>query len=119
MLPYLFNAAALTLIVFVIWWFWLSQPKSQKSSSNKVKIFVQDGVYQPARIELQADKPITLEFIRKDSSPCSEYVIFDSLNVNEKLGLTKPQVLSLGSLKKGEYHFGCQMKMYVGVLIVK
>lgn len=119
MLPYLFNTLSLALIVFVAWWFWLGQPKSEKSSSNEVKIFVQNGVYQPSRIELQADRPIKLEFIRKDSSPCSEYVIFDSLDVNEKLGLGKSHIVSLGPLKKGKYSFGCQLKMYVGLLVVK
>lgn len=119
MLPYLFNAAALTLIAFVIWWFWLSQPKSQISTSNKVQILVQDGVYQPARIELKKNKPIVLEFVRKDSSPCSEYVIFDSIDVSEKLSAGKSKFINLGSLTPGEYSFGCQMKMYTGVLIVK
>lgn len=119
MLPYLFNAVALALIFFVVWWFWLSKSKSQKSTSNKVKILVQDGVYQPARIELQANKPIMLEFVRKDSSPCSEYVIFDSIEVSEKLALGKSQAINLGSLTPGEYSFGCQMKMYTGLLIVK
>lgn len=119
MLPYLFNAVALALIFFVVWWFWLSKPKSQKSTSNQVKILVQDGVYQPARIELQANRPIMLEFVRKDSSPCSEYVIFDSIDVSQKLALGQSQPINLGSLTPGEYSFGCQMKMYTGVLIVK
>ena len=110
----IFNVVSLFLIGLIIWWFWLSKPKLKKVTEDIIKIIVKDGVYQPARIETSDTHPITLEFLRKDSSPCSEYVDFDTLDIHVKLPLDKPHVVELGQLAKGTYSFNCQMKMYVG-----
>ncbi len=118
MMPYLFNIISVLLIIFIVWWFWLSKSKIKKVDADLIKITVKDGVYQPARIEVVANKPITLEIIREDGSPCSEFLIFDTLEVHEKLPLRKPHIINLGKLPSGTYSFGCQMKMYVGELIV-
>lgn len=118
MMPILFNAIALLLIAFIVWWFWFSKPKLSKSLLNVVKIKVEDGVYEPSRVEVSSSKPITLEFLRYDISPCSEYVHFDSLGIQHQLPINKKYEIKLGKLNKGVYSFNCQMKMYVGELVV-
>jgi plastocyanin domain-containing protein len=75
-------------------------------------------VYQPSRIEVVADKAITLKIVREDVTPYSEFLIFDTLKIHEKLPLKKQHIINLGLLTRGTYSFGCQMKMYVGELIV-
>ena len=112
------NLIGLVLIICIVWWFWLSKTKATYFDGKIIKIVIDDGVYMPARIEVGARQPITLEFLRKDSSACSEYVVFDKLDVHERLPLNRPYKIELGSLAAGSYYFSCQMNMYVGELIV-
>lgn len=103
----------------IIWWFWLSKPKAVRVNKETVQITVKDGVYVPSRIEVDAKVPLTLEFMRKDTSGCSEYVIFSSLGIHEKLPLNKSHQIYLPVLEPGVYTFNCQMNMYHGELVVK
>lgn len=113
------NVLGLALVALIIWWFWLSKPKAIKSDDKVIHIDVKDGVYHPARIEVKANTPISLEFLRIDASGCAEYVLFETLGVHEKLPLNKPHIINLGKLKPGNYPCSCQMKMYQGELIVR
>ncbi|MDH5370781.1 MAG: cupredoxin domain-containing protein, partial [Gammaproteobacteria bacterium] len=72
----------------------------------------------PARIEVKLGEPLKLTFLRKDPSPCAEKVIFDELGLSLDLPVDKKVSVSLKPEKAGEYSFTCQMKMYVGALIV-
>ena len=115
----LFNLIGILLIAFVIWWFWLSKPKLVQAKQDIVPIVVKDGVYSPARIEASSTKPITLEFLRQDSTSCSEYLMMEQLDIYEQLPLNKKHRIALGQLAPGTYSFTCQMKMYAGELIIK
>ena len=59
------NIIAVSLFIFIIWWFWLSSPKTYKSgteqSSNQViDVIVENGVYTPSRIEVSQGQVLTL-----------------------------------------------------------
>ena len=96
----------------------IAKPKIKEISQNKVKIIVQNGVYSPAMIKTQANQKIELVFIRKDDTPCSEYVIFEKLNISKKLPVNQPLSIMIMPTKPGKYEFTCQMGMYRGMLIV-
>ena len=113
----LFNGIAIILIVLIIWWFWLYKEKITSVNKKLVRIEVKDGVYSPSSIKT-SNSELILEFIRKDASPCSEFVIFEGLDVHEQLPLNKPKRITLQNLKSGKYRFACQMNMYQGVLLV-
>lgn len=113
------NSIGILLIALIIYWFWLTKPKILKASKNIVNVIVNDGVYTPARIEVEAGKPVTLNFLRKDPSPCAEKVIFSDLNISKELPINKEKAIELKIEKPGEYEFTCQMQMYRGTLIVK
>lgn len=115
---FIINFIGILLIVFIVWWFWFSHQKSVRINQAIISIEVKDGVYIPARIEVPADQEITLAFLRKDPSSCSEYVVFDQLNVSAQLPLNKIHNISLGKLSPGIYPFTCQMHMYRGELVV-
>ena len=115
----LINILGLVVIALIVYWFWLAKPQSQRAENNLVDIIVDDGVYTPAHIEIDAGKPVTLVFLRKDSSPCSEKVIFSDLNISEDLPINKKKRLAIKIDQPGEYEFSCQMQMYRGSLIVK
>ena len=113
------NIAGLLLIGLIIWWFWFSKPRLYSAKKKDlIEILVKDGVYQPAYIQIERHRPVTLRFTRVDASPCAEMVVFNTLNVNQPLPLNQPIDVKLTLEKPGEYEFTCQMGMYRGKLIV-
>ena len=119
MLTILVNLIGLSLIVFIIWWFWFSEGSALVVDKPIIQVLIKDGVYQPARIKVKDNQPIILEFIRKDSAGCSEQVVFEQLDIHKSIPMDKPCKIELGLLSKGRYSFACPMKMYVGELIVE
>lgn len=117
---WLINLAGLILIGLIFWWFWFSRPKARRASgTGPIEIFVDNGVYTPARIEVPAGQPVTLRFVRKDPSPCAEKVLFDSLGVSADLTVGKHLDITVIPPKSGKYEFTCQMGMYRGTLVAR
>lgn len=112
------NLIGVVLIVFIVWWFWIKKPQSLKASSSEINIKVDNGVYTPSSIEIKKGQTIKLIFLRKDPSPCAEKVLFDDLGISLDLPINKPVELTIKPDLPGKYPFTCQMKMYVGNLIV-
>ncbi len=113
------NLAGLLSIVLIVYWFWLSRPRSKKvTTGTAIEILVENGVYTPARITVGVGHPVTLRFIRKDVSPCAEQVIFHGLGKSETLEVGRPNEITLQVAQAGEYRFTCQMQMYQGTLVV-
>ncbi len=112
-----FNSVSALLIVFIIAWFWLIKGKSTQVQTNEITIKVKDGVYSPSKITTSQTK-LALNFIREDAAPCSEYVLFDQLDIHEQLPLNQSHKIILNNLKPGHYRFACQMGMYQGELLV-
>ncbi len=120
MSAFLINIAGIILIVFIVWWFWLSKKGAGTAvQGNSIDIIVDGGVYDPGEIHTKVGKPTTLRFIRKDSSPCAEKVIFSDLGISADLPIGKPYELTITPKKAGEFDFTCQMAMYRGKLIVE
>ena len=115
----LVNVAGLVLAGLIVWWFWLSKPKTQRVASGVIDVIVEGGVYTPARIEVAAGQPVTLRFLRKDPSPCAEKVLFDDLGIAADLPIGLPVELTITPKEAGEHAFTCQMQMYRGTLVVK
>tara|TARA_R110000744_G_scaffold24704_1_gene61735 strand:- start:512 stop:877 length:366 start_codon:yes stop_codon:yes gene_type:complete len=117
------NLIGLGLIVLIVWWFWLYQAQSTQVSdeqdNSEITVVVEDGIYQPAHISLLENKALKINFVRKDASPCAATVLFPELEISADLPLNKTFAVQLPPLKKGEYAFHCQMKMYSGTLVVK
>lgn len=112
------NIAGLLLIALIVWWFWLYKPKATQLKNNNLMVVVENGIYTPARIKLPANENITLEFLRKDASPCAEMLLIPDLQINEILPLNKPSKIVLPAMTSGKYDFHCQMQMYRGQIIV-
>jgi plastocyanin domain-containing protein len=113
------NLLSFVLIGLIIWWFWLYKPGTAAVTKGTVPIIVENGVYSPAQVRVQAGESIILSFVRKDGSPCSAIVQFDDLGLSEELPLNKAREIKFDSLKPGKYPFSCQMQMYRGELIVE
>ncbi len=115
----LINVLGLGLIAVIAWWFWVYQPRTTELGKDDLLIVVENGIYQPARIKLPADQSVSLVFLRKDASPCSEMLLIPDLQVSETLPFNKTKRVDLPPMKKGEYAFHCQMQMYRGQLTVE
>lgn len=116
----LVNLIGVLLIVFIIWWFWLYKKHSEATvEGSSIDIIVDSGIYEPSVIHAKQGLEITLRFIRKDSNPCSEKVLFNDLDISADLPVGKPYNLTFTPDKKGEFEFTCQMAMYRGKLIVE
>ncbi len=113
------NIVGIALIALIVWWFWLYKPEEVELQGDSMEIKVENGIYSPAFIRLKAGEAVSLTFIRKDASPCSETVVFPEIEISETLPLNKPKQVNLPPLAAGEYEFHCQMKMYQGKLKVE
>ncbi len=114
------NIVGLILIAFIVWWFWLYKPVEKiADNSSEISIIVNNGVYQPARIKVDAGKAITINFLRKDDSPCAATVLFPDFGISEELPFDASKTVTLEPMVAGEYPFYCKMQMYKGVLVVK
>jgi plastocyanin domain-containing protein len=114
------NLIGLVLIGLIVWWFWLYKPaKAVDASVEDITVVVNDGIYQPSRIKIAAGKKTTLQFFRKDGSPCAATVLFPALEISEELPLETNKPVEIPPMLPGEYLFHCPMKMYTGTLIVE
>ncbi len=110
------------LIVFVAWYFWFSKKKGETigltGGVQQASVVVKGG-YTPDVIVVKAGKPVRLVFERRESSPCSERVIFKDFDVSKLLPEGEKVPIEFTPDKPGEYEFGCQMGMFKGRLIVE
>ena len=113
------NVLGVLLIVLIVWWFWMYKPKAVMADKQAVTVIVDGGSYTPSRIQLEVGEITTLQFIRKDPSPCAATVVFSDLDISEELPLNKIKTINVPALSVGRYSFTCQMKMYRGELIVE
>ena len=112
------NILGICFIILIVYWFWLSQSKAKKAV-DKIVVTVANGVYDPDVIEIPAQQALTMDFIRHDTSGCSEYVVFKDLDIHAQLPIDKMYPVNIPALTKGTYEFTCQMGMYRGKLVVK
>lgn len=123
------NLTGLGLIILIIWWFWLYKPiatavdvqsdSTDSSNSSEVTVVVDAGIYQPSHLLSPENKPLNINFMRKDESSCAATVIFPDFDISVDLPLNKLVQVQLPAMQQGEYVFHCQMKMYSGTLVVK
>jgi plastocyanin domain-containing protein len=117
----LINGLGFLLIIGVLWWFLGSKPAAHKTltRNNIVDILVREGVYEPGRILVPAETPLTLRFFREDPTPCAEVIEFAAINRSFFLPLNKTIEIKLDPLPRGELEFTCQMGRYRGRLVVE
>ncbi len=121
MLTIIINVIGALLILFIVWWFWLVKTGRQQRAKKGelIKVIVEGGVYTPDSIEAKRDQEINLQFLRKDSSPCAEAVIFADLDMSIDLPIDQPKQIKLKIDKPGVFEFTCPMGMYRGKLLIQ
>lgn len=107
-------------IAFLAWFFF--GPKEGKRAEAKggvQEITVRvEGTYQPDHIQVQAGVPVRLKFDRRETTGCSERVVFPDFGINRELPAFQTTTIEFTPDKPGTYAFACGMNMYRGQLIV-
>ncbi|OUL29614.1 hypothetical protein BV372_22965 [Nostoc sp. T09] len=116
------TVGGLALIGLELWWFLLSKPKSQTAQANngiqEVSITV-DGGYEPSRVVVNANQPVRLNFLRRDSSSCLAEIKLPDFHIAQDLPLNKVTAIEFTPGNPGTYTFTCGMNMFRGVIEVQ
>ena len=113
----------LSAIAFIVWFFWLVKRPGIKASLTaggyqETMVLVKGG-YTPDIIIVEKGKPVRLNFVRTESSACSEMVLFPDFNKSAHLPEGETVSVELMPDKLGEFEFQCQMGMLRGKLVVE
>ena len=80
---------------------------------------VVDGGYSPSTVRVKAGQPVRLVFDRKDTSSCSEEVVFPAFGIRKYLPTGQRTVIEVTPPKAGTYEFMCGMSMLRGSLVAE
>ncbi|NOY27233.1 MAG: cupredoxin domain-containing protein [Oligoflexia bacterium] len=109
------------LIAFIAWFHWGPRSSFRVASTGGVQdvaITVQGG-YSPDLVVVDAGRPVRLRFTRKETSSCTERVVFDDLDLSRLLPTGEEVIIDLPTIEPGEHTFGCQMGMIRGKIVAR
>lgn len=117
------NGLGLAFIAWIVWYFWLWKGESVQANESQtgvqeIDITVQGG-YRPAEIVVKAGQLVRLHFTRRESSACSEEIVFPDFGLRSHLPQNETVTLEMTPSKPGEYAFACGMNMLHGKLIAQ
>ena len=77
------------------------------------------GGYVPDVLYARAGEPLRISFLREESAPCSERVVFPDFGKSAMLPRGELVTVELPAAEPGRYAFTCAMNMLHGTLIVE
>jgi hypothetical protein len=92
-------------------------PKVLKLPPDGIRISVDPTGYDPARIFIPENKPVSLVFLRSAKANCGGKVVFPSLGITADIPYMGVAVVDLPPLPAGEIRFTCGMGMYRGSIV--
>jgi plastocyanin domain-containing protein len=115
-------------IAWVSWYFFLAERAGAVAVSvsgaggaagaQQATVTVQGG-YSPAVVRVQAGRPVRLVFDRRETSGCSEEVVFADFGVRRYLPAHQQTVVEVTPPAAGTYEFTCGMGMLRGKLVAE
>jgi plastocyanin domain-containing protein len=118
---WLVNLLGLASIAWIVWYFWLKRKEGVAAAVvggvQAVAVTVRGG-YEPDTIVVKAGAPVRLDFIRRESSLCSEMVVFDEIERTATLPEGETVSVEFTPETPGEISFHCQMGMLRGKVVV-
>jgi plastocyanin domain-containing protein len=116
------TAGGVLVIALILWFFFGPRPATAAhvggAGRQELDIVVQGG-YSPDRIEVRQGRPVRLNFLRQETNPCTEQVIFDDFGIVRELPVGQSVPVDFTPDEPGEYTFHCGMNMVRGRLIVR
>ena len=126
--------AGIGAIAWVNWYFFLAErgvataavassaagsgTASGASGVAEATIVVQGG-YSPAVVKAKAGQPVRLVFDRRETSGCSEEVVFPDFGLRKYLPSGQRTAIEVTPPVAGKYEFTCGMSMLRGTLIAE
>lgn len=115
------TVGGVALIGFILWFFFgprkATAARIGGAGRQEVDIVVKGG-YSPDRIEVRQGQPVRLNFLRQETNPCTEQVIFGDFGIARELPVGESVPVEFTPEEPGEYEFHCGMNMFRGRLIV-
>lgn len=93
-------------------------PGHATPAGNVLEVRVRGG-YLPSELHAAAGEPVRITFLREESAPCSERVVFPDFGKSAMLPLGERVTVELPPAEPGRYEFTCAMNMLHGALIVE
>ncbi|HEY2796806.1 MAG TPA: cupredoxin domain-containing protein [Thermoanaerobaculia bacterium] len=90
---------------------------SASGDSPEVTVVVEGG-YSPDLIRARVGRPLRLVFDRRDSSPCTDEIVFPDFGIRRALAANARTVVEIRPDRVGEFTFSCGMNMLHGRLQV-
>jgi plastocyanin domain-containing protein len=120
-------AGGLAALAWVNWYFFLAERSSAAAvatgqaggehATGQAATIVVHGGYAPASIRVKAGQPVHLTFDRRETSSCSEEVVFPDFGVRKFLPAHELTTLVVTPPAPGTYEFTCGMSMLHGRII--
>jgi plastocyanin domain-containing protein len=85
----------------------------------EIPVSVTENGFEPSRIEVKHDQPVTLLVTRKTDQTCATEIVVPSRGITQSLPLNQTVRVALGPLKTGEVAFACGMDMEKGTIAVR
>jgi plastocyanin domain-containing protein len=85
----------------------------------EIPVSVTENGFEPSRIEVEHDQPVTLLVTRKTDQTCATEIVVPSRGITQSLPLNETVRVALGPLKTGEVAFACGMDMEKGTIAVR
>lgn len=113
--------SGLALIALELWYFLGNKSKGQKAETNgdiqEMTITV-DGGYEPSRVVVDVNKPVRLNFLRRDLNSCLDQVLLPDFQIAQELEMAQITSIEFTPQTPGQYTFTCGMSMFRGVVEV-
>ena len=103
------NLAGFAAIAWIVWYFWMWKGESVAAETGsggvqEINVTVKGG-YRPAAIVVEANRPIRLNFTRRESTPCGEEVVLPGFGKRAHLPQDRTVPVEVTPEQPGEYEF--------------
>ena len=105
----------LVLAIIAIGGFAVAQKKAEAQTA---KITVTAKGFEPASVNLKANVPAKLTFLRTTNDTCATEVVIPDYKIKKELPLNKAVDVEFTPTKAGDFAFACGMNMFKGKIVV-
>ena len=90
-----------------------------RGASGRVAIAVTDNGFEPASVQVEAGKPVTLVVTRKTDATCAKEIVFEDQGIRKELPLNQAVEITFTPSSPGEVKYSCGMSMVTGKVVVQ
>jgi len=95
-----------------------AQGQEKSTETQTVTVNVTAKGFEPASINLKANIPARITFLRETKDTCATSVEFPDYKIKKELPLNEAVTVEITPAKAGSLTFVCGMKMFRGKIVV-